>query len=91
MKISGINFDDKVIWVVPLTLKRDQHSARNLFERGAEPHSGQLRMAQGSTCTECIRRRSKLITACAYVNQVYIKGCCINCDYITLALELPRK
>jgi len=40
---------------------------------------------------ESIRLRSKLITACACVNQLYIKGCCSNCDYITLALELPRK
>jgi len=36
-------------------------------------------------------RRSKVITACACVNQLYIKGCCINCDYITLVFELPRK
>ena len=52
--------------------------------------SGQLRMAQGYTCMACVRRHSKLITACACVNQLYVKGC-INCDYITLALELPRK
>jgi len=50
--------------------------------------SGQLRMAQGSNCMECVRWCSKLITACACVNQLYIKGCC---HYITLALELPRK
>ena len=54
-------------------------------------NSGQLSMAQGSVCMECIRWCSKLIIACAPVNQLYIKGCCINCDYITLALELPRK
>jgi len=53
-------------------------------------YSGQLRMAQISTCMECVRRHSKLITVCACVNQLYLKGCCINCDYITLALELPR-
>ena len=53
--------------------------------------SGQLRLAQGSTCMEYVCQCSKLITACACVNQMYIKGCCINCDYITLALELPRK
>ena len=35
--------------------------------------------------------RSKLITTCVCVNQLYIKGGCINCDYITLAIELPRK
>ena len=70
----------------------DASAGEELFcmrEGGA--NSGQLRMAQGSTCMECVRRRSKLITACACVNQLYIKGCCINCDYITLALELPRK
>ena len=53
--------------------------------------SGQLRMAQGSTCRECLCCCSKLITARACVNQLYIKCCSINCDYITLALELPRK
>jgi len=40
---------------------------------------------------ECVHQRSKLITACVCVNQLYIKGGSINCDYITLALELPRK
>ena len=45
----------------------------------------------GSACMECVRQRSKLITACACVNQRYIQGCCINCDYIILVLELPRK
>jgi len=41
-------------------------------------HSGQLRMAQGSTCMECVCWHSKLIIACACVNQLYIKGYCIN-------------
>ena len=51
--------------------------------------SGQLRMAQGSTCMEYVRRRSQLITAWACVNQLYTKGCCINCDYITWCLNFP--
>ena len=37
VEINGINVDDKVVWAVPLTLICDQHSARNLCERGAEP------------------------------------------------------
>jgi len=51
--------------------------------------TGQLRMAQSSACVECVWQHSKLITACV-CKQIYIKGCCINCDYITLVLELPR-
>ena len=59
--------------------------------KSSELCSGQLRMAQGSTCMECVHRRFKLITACVCVNQLYIKGGCINCDYITLVLDLNRK
>ena len=45
-------------------------------------------MAQGSACVGCVCWHSKLITACACVNQLYS---CINCGVITLVLELPTK